>query len=80
MPSRIRRIEFFIIKDKDFGKHMVVIRSHQNPSAVLSTSLKTYMKHTIESAYLGQNFFWSFAPSANDYILFEFNEPISLNK
>jgi alpha-1,3-mannosylglycoprotein beta-1,4-N-acetylglucosaminyltransferase A/B len=68
------------LKDKDFGKHMIIIRSHQNPPAVLSTSLKTYMKYTIESAYLGQNYFWSFSPSSNDYILFEFNEPISLKK
>jgi hypothetical protein len=59
---------------------MIIIRSHQNPPAVLSTSLKTYMKYTIESAYLGQNYFWSFSPSSNDYILFEFNEPISLKK
>ena len=58
----------------------MVIRSHQNPPAALSTSLKTYMKYTIESAYLGQNFFWAFAPSANDYVLFEFNQPLLLNK
>ena len=74
------KLIFKNLKDRDFGKHMIIIRSHKNPPAVLSTSLKTYMKYTIESAYLGQNYFWSFSPIANDYILFEFNEPIPLKK
>ena len=67
------------LKDKDFGKQMLIV-AHNNPVAKVSTSLKTYMKNTLESAYLGQNFFWSMAPSANDYILFEFKEPASIKK
>lgn len=62
------------LKDKDFGKQSLII-AHDNPSAKMSTSLKTYMKQTLQSVYLGQNFFWSMAPTANDYILFEFDQP-----
>lgn len=58
----------------------MVLKQHANPPAYLSTSLKTYMKYTLESAYLGQNYFWTFSPAANDYILFEFNEPYLLLK
>jgi alpha-1,3-mannosylglycoprotein beta-1,4-N-acetylglucosaminyltransferase A/B len=67
------------LKDKDFGKQMLIV-AHNNPPARLSTSLKTYMKNTLESAYLGQNFFWSMAPSVNDYILFEFIKPTVIKK
>ena len=56
------------LKDKDFGKHGL-IAAHDNPKAKLSTSLKTYMKYTLEGAYLGQNYFWSMAPAKNDFIL-----------
>lgn len=66
------------LKDKDFGKQVII--AHNNPPAKLSTSLKTYMKYTLESAYLGQNFFWSMAPVANDFLLFEFKEPTLIYK
>ena len=65
-------------KDKDFGKQTIV--AHKNPGARVSTSLKTYMKYTLDSAYMGLNYFWSMAPAANDYILFEFKEPTYINK
>jgi alpha-1,3-mannosylglycoprotein beta-1,4-N-acetylglucosaminyltransferase A/B len=67
------------LKDKDFGKQQLIV-AHNNPPAKLSTSLKTYMKNTLESAYLGQNYFWSMSPTANDYILFEFNKPAMIRK
>ncbi len=38
------------------------------------------MKYSLQSAYLGQNYFWSMAPSKNDYILFEFDSPIEIYK
>ena len=66
------------LKDKDFGKLAII--AHNNPPAKLSTSLKTYMKYSLESAYLGQNYFWSMAPAANDFILFEFKEPVLIYK
>ena len=65
------------MKDKDFGKNILIV-SHQNPAAKVSTSLKTYMKYSLEGAYLGQNFFWSMNPAKNDYILFEFEKPVTL--
>lgn len=67
------------LKDKEFGKQRF-IRKHDNPKAKVSTSLKTYMKYTLESSYLGQNYFWSMAPSKNDYVNFQFNEPTFIYK
>merc|ERR1719468_326820 len=67
------------LKDKEFGKQPI-IKAHHNPTAKLSTSLKTYMKYTLQRAYLGQNYFWSMAPSKNDYILFEFAKPVEIYK
>jgi alpha-1,3-mannosylglycoprotein beta-1,4-N-acetylglucosaminyltransferase A/B len=67
------------LKDKDFGKY-IHVKAQNNPPAQIVTSLKTYMKHTIESAYLGHNFFWSMAPKSNDYILFNFKKPATINK
>jgi alpha-1,3-mannosylglycoprotein beta-1,4-N-acetylglucosaminyltransferase A/B len=67
------------LKDKDFGKQSLII-AHDNPTAKLSTSLKTYMKQTLQSVYLGQNFFWSMAPVANDFVLFEFDKPTNIYK
>ena len=66
------------LKDKDFGKQQLIV--HNNPPGKLTTSLQTYMKFTLESVYLGQNFFWALAPKANDYVLFEFNEPVKIYK
>jgi len=67
------------LKDRDFGKPQLLVK-HNNPLAQCSTSLKTYMKHTIEGAYLGQSLFWSMAPKANDFILFRFDQPSSIYK
>jgi alpha-1,3-mannosylglycoprotein beta-1,4-N-acetylglucosaminyltransferase A/B len=67
------------LKDKDFGKQVMLVK-HNNPSAQCSTSLKTYMKHTIHGAYLGQNVFWAMAPKANDFILFRFDQPSPIYK
>lgn len=68
------------IKDKDFGKQMIFIKAHNNPPAILSTSLKTYMKFSLDSAYLGQNFFWSVNPNKNDFILISFHKPYHMTK
>jgi hypothetical protein len=38
------------------------------------------MKQTLQSVYLGQNFFWSMAPVANDFVLFEFDKPTNIYK
>jgi hypothetical protein len=38
------------------------------------------MKNTLDSAYLGQNFFWAMGPKENDFVLFEFNSPAPIKK
>ncbi|RMZ93231.1 alpha-1-3-mannosyl-glyco 4-beta-N-acetylglucosaminyltransferase B, partial [Brachionus plicatilis] len=68
------------LKDKDFGKSFLSIVAHQNPLAKIKTSLKTYMKHSIDSVYLGSNFFWSMSPVENDYILFQFYKPTFIRR
>ncbi len=67
------------LKDKEFGKQVMLVK-HNNPPARCSTSLKTYMKYSIEGAYLGQNVFWAMAPKANDFILFQFEQPSNVYK
>ena len=72
-------IYFNLKQDKDFGKQIEIV-AHQNPPAKVSTSLKTYMKYSLDNAYIGQNFFWSMNPVKDDYILFEFDKPTTLYK
>lgn len=45
------------LKERDFGKQPLH-KSHENPPADVSTSLKTYQKYTIDGAYKGETFFW----------------------
>ncbi|KAM4053685.1 alpha-1,3-mannosyl-glycoprotein 4-beta-N-acetylglucosaminyltransferase-like protein MGAT4D [Anomaloglossus baeobatrachus] len=65
------------LKDKDFDKK-VLLKRHLNPTAKLSTSLKAYQHYSLEKAYVGDEYFWSFSPVAGDYILFEFQDPLQL--
>ncbi|XP_072520217.1 alpha-1,3-mannosyl-glycoprotein 4-beta-N-acetylglucosaminyltransferase B [Salminus brasiliensis] len=69
LPGKIQNL-----KDKDFGKQ-VLFKAHSNPDAVLSSSLKDYQGHSLEKAYLGQDFFWGFTPTKGDYILITFTTP-----
>lgn len=73
--------EFYLSsKDKEFGKLSKIIKKHNNPRAVVTTNLKTYMKYTLESAYVGNNYFWSMSPNRNDYIVFTFTQPAEIYK
>ncbi|XP_069487276.1 alpha-1,3-mannosyl-glycoprotein 4-beta-N-acetylglucosaminyltransferase-like protein MGAT4D isoform X2 [Ambystoma mexicanum] len=63
------------LKDKDFGK-AVLHKSHPNPSAKVSTSMKEYQQFTLEKAYRGEDCFWAFAPAAGDHILITFFHPL----
>lgn len=66
-------------QDKDFGKHALRME-HVNPPAEVSTSLKTYQHFTLEKAYLHEDFFWAFTPSAGDFIRFRFFQPLRLER
>lgn len=67
------------LKDKDFGKQ-VLHKSHPNPPAKVSTSMKEYQQYTLEKVYRGEDCFWAFAPVAGDYILISFSKPIHMEK
>ncbi|KAF4014271.1 hypothetical protein G4228_006080, partial [Cervus hanglu yarkandensis] len=67
------------LQDKDFGKHALRME-HVNPPAEVSTSLKTYQHFTLEKAYLHEDFFWAFTPSAGDFIRFRFFQPLRLER
>ncbi|XP_044515747.1 alpha-1,3-mannosyl-glycoprotein 4-beta-N-acetylglucosaminyltransferase B [Gracilinanus agilis] len=67
------------LKDKDFGKH-ALRKEHMNPPAEVSTSLKTYQHFTLEKAYLREDFFWAFTPTAGDFIRFRFFQPLRLER
>lgn len=67
------------LKDRDFGKHML-FRVHVNPPAEIQTSLTTYLKFTINKAYIGQDIFWALAPNLNDYIEIILKPPVALDE
>lgn len=69
LPGKVQNLQ-----DKDFEK--ILYKSHANPVADASTSLKTYQEYTLEKAYRGENYFWAFAPVAEDYIKFNFSKPL----
>ena len=66
-------------KDKDFGKQ-ALRKEHVNPPAEVSTSLKTYQHFTLEKAYLREDFFWAFTPTAGDFIRFRFFKPLRIER
>ncbi|MCP9265752.1 Alpha-1,3-mannosyl-glycoprotein 4-beta-N-acetylglucosaminyltransferase A [Dirofilaria immitis] len=66
------------LREGDFGKAHLYIPHRDNPPAKITTTLKTYMLFDIENAYIGSNYYWAFAPVAQDYILFEFYSAITL--
>jgi hypothetical protein len=45
------------LQDKEFGKIQLFV-GHENPPAAVSTSVQQYKEFSLESAYLGKNFFW----------------------
>uniref|UniRef100_F1L1Z6 Alpha-1,3-mannosyl-glycoprotein 4-beta-N-acetylglucosaminyltransferase A n=1 Tax=Ascaris suum TaxID=6253 RepID=F1L1Z6_ASCSU len=66
------------LRERDFGKVQLYIPHANNPRAKISTSLVGYKSYDLESAYAGRNFFWSFSPRAEDYILFDFGQGIKI--
>ncbi|KRY15712.1 Alpha-1,3-mannosyl-glycoprotein 4-beta-N-acetylglucosaminyltransferase B [Trichinella patagoniensis] len=67
-----------MLKEKDFGDNLLMFRSHANPTARVSTSLKVFKKYTLWNAYNGQSAFWAMSPAKGDYILFEFQPSIMM--
>ncbi|KAM6952691.1 alpha-1,3-mannosyl-glycoprotein 4-beta-N-acetylglucosaminyltransferase B-like isoform 2-T2 [Lycodopsis pacificus] len=65
--------------DKDFGKQRL-FQAHNNPAAELSSSLKHYQQHSLDKAYKGEDFFWVITPVQDDYILFNFTQPIYISR
>ncbi|KAL0974235.1 hypothetical protein UPYG_G00217500 [Umbra pygmaea] len=72
LPGKLQQL-----KDKDFGK-LPQFTGHVNPPAVVSTSLTHYQQHTLDRAYMGEDFFWGLTPVAKDYILFSFSKPCAV--
>uniref|UniRef100_A0A8K9VBQ2 Alpha-1,3-mannosyl-glycoprotein 4-beta-N-acetylglucosaminyltransferase B n=1 Tax=Oncorhynchus mykiss TaxID=8022 RepID=A0A8K9VBQ2_ONCMY len=72
LPGKVQKL-----KDKDFGK-APLFAAHSNPRAELSSSLKHYQQHTLERAYEGQDFFWGLTPTAEDFILLSFPQPLTV--
>ncbi|XP_031733871.1 alpha-1,3-mannosyl-glycoprotein 4-beta-N-acetylglucosaminyltransferase B-like [Anarrhichthys ocellatus] len=74
LPGKLQHL-----KDKDFGKQSL-FQAHNNPAAELSSSLKHYQQHSLDKAYKGEDFFWAITPVQDDYILFNFNQPIHISR
>ncbi|ESO10802.1 hypothetical protein HELRODRAFT_72364 [Helobdella robusta] len=67
------------LKDKDFKKDML-FKVHTNPSAEITTSIRSYKTYLINMAYAGSTFFWGQSPEKDDFVLFLFDEPICVGK
>ncbi|XP_069781419.1 alpha-1,3-mannosyl-glycoprotein 4-beta-N-acetylglucosaminyltransferase B-like isoform X2 [Narcine bancroftii] len=65
--------------DKDFNKELLH-KEHSNPTAESTSSLKIYQHHNLEKAYKGEDFFWTFAPVAGDFIKFRFYQPLKVER
>ncbi|XP_065205041.1 alpha-1,3-mannosyl-glycoprotein 4-beta-N-acetylglucosaminyltransferase B-like [Planococcus citri] len=67
------------LKDKHFGK-VALFYPHLNPSARVLSSISVYKRHTLKRAYDGETFFWGLMPRANDWISFEFHQPVYIKR
>ncbi|XP_013789069.2 alpha-1,3-mannosyl-glycoprotein 4-beta-N-acetylglucosaminyltransferase B-like [Limulus polyphemus] len=67
------------LKDKQFGK-LALHYAHKNPSAELSTTLRSYKTYNLLRAYKGETFFWGLLPQRGDNISFKFMPPIKIEK
>ncbi|NXN07675.1 MGT4B acetylglucosaminyltransferase, partial [Indicator maculatus] len=74
LPGKIQNL-----KDKDFGVN-VLHKAHNNPPAIVNTSMKIYQQYTLEKVYEGKDCFWASAPVAGDYIRFTFLNPVKVEK
>ncbi|XP_030836273.1 alpha-1,3-mannosyl-glycoprotein 4-beta-N-acetylglucosaminyltransferase A [Strongylocentrotus purpuratus] len=67
------------LKDRDFKKGMK-LPQHTNPPAEVSSTIRHYLRYTLDKAYLGQEIFWGNTPSAGDQVKFHFNTPIVIEQ
>ena len=67
------------VQDKQFGKLLLFI-PHKNPSAQVTSPIKAYKQFTIKRAYAGETFFWGLMPQAGDVIIFDFVQPVKLQR
>ena len=51
-----------------------------NPPAEIRTTLTTYLKFTIQKAYIGQDIYWALSPSKDDYIEIVLKPPVALEE
>lgn len=56
------------------------MRKHQNPDAIVNTTLKINEGYTFDKIYKGDDFFWSLTPTDKDYLRIIFNEPQYLKR
>ncbi|XP_063971622.1 alpha-1,3-mannosyl-glycoprotein 4-beta-N-acetylglucosaminyltransferase B-like, partial [Lytechinus pictus] len=63
------------LKDRDFKKGMK-LPQHTNPPAEVSSTIRHYLRYTLDKAYTGQDIFWGNTPGAGDQVKFHFNTPI----
>jgi len=68
------------LKEKSFDKMNKFYPHFDNPTATVSTSLKAYLTYSLDKAYEGSSFFWAFNPKKNDYMVFNFTSPITIEK
>ncbi|XP_067850052.1 alpha-1,3-mannosyl-glycoprotein 4-beta-N-acetylglucosaminyltransferase B-like isoform X2 [Heptranchias perlo] len=67
------------LRDKDFRKKLLY-KGHSNPTAELTSSLKIYQHYSLDKAYRGDDFFWTFTPTAGDFIKFRFFQSLKVER
>jgi hypothetical protein len=51
-----------------------------NPIAEVQTTLVHYKNFDLTRAYYGKSYFWAFAPTAEDNIVFRFTPPVKISE
>jgi hypothetical protein len=68
------------LKDKSFDGKVALFTGHADNPALsrIESSVKAYLKHSLDKAYRGENFFWGVGPKAGDTITFVLDRPAPL--
>lgn len=67
------------LKDRDFKKGMK-LPQHTNPAGEVSSTIRQYLRYSLDKAYAGQDIFWGTTPSAGDQVKFHFNTPVIIEQ
>ncbi|XP_074603164.1 alpha-1,3-mannosyl-glycoprotein 4-beta-N-acetylglucosaminyltransferase a [Brevipalpus obovatus] len=74
LKGKIQKLREKSFKSTAFNPHT------DNPSAVLTTTIRQYQSYSLSAVYGGFSFFWGLSPRAGDHVLINFTHPIVIDK